>query len=84
MSTLVCYGKKTEPQVTAQATPVTSQAWYGNFERYLKVVGVAGRSQDVYLNWARQIDRHYPDESTPDLAPDNVLDFLVHLQYSTV
>jgi len=72
--------KKTKPQVAAQATPTTSQPWYAEFERYVQLVGIAERSQEVYLNWARQIDRHYPEQSTPDLAPGSVLDFLVHLQ----
>jgi integrase len=34
----------------------------------------------VYLNWARQIDRHYPDETTTGLKAGQVLDFLLHLQ----
>lgn len=41
---------------------------------------IAPRSQDVYLNWSRQIARHDPEQHTPDLASDDILDFLVHIK----
>jgi integrase/recombinase XerD len=61
-------------------TKVTSTLWYRKFQQFVQLKGLADRSQDVYLNWARQIDRHFPGEITTRLKADQVLDFLLHLQ----
>jgi len=59
---------------------ITSQQWYTDFGRFVQLKGLLPRSQEVYLNWMRQLDRHYPRRPTPELRPEEVLDFLYHLQ----
>jgi hypothetical protein len=59
---------------------VTSTPWYRKFERFVQLNGLGTRSQDVYLNWVRQLDRRFPGKSTPHLSSDQVLDFLLDLQ----
>lgn len=34
----------------------------------------------TYYGWVRQLAGHFPDHHLPDLPPERVLDFLIHLQ----
>ena len=48
--------------------------------RFIALRNLSVRSQQTYLCWLRQIDRYYPKVPTPGLSPDQVLDFLHHIQ----
>lgn len=63
-----------------QSTSVKQATWYRKFERFVALSKLGARSQKTYLCWIRQIDCHYPDTPTTKLPPDQVLDFLLHLQ----
>ena len=56
--------------------------WFKKFERFVSLKGLQPRTQDSYLGWIKQIDRHYIDipQSVPEFSKEQVLDFLLHLQ----
>jgi site-specific recombinase XerD len=59
---------------------LASAEWYQDFTRFVQLKGLAERSRQTYYGWIHQLADHYPKDDLSKLAPERVLDFLIHLQ----
>lgn len=59
---------------------LASTQWYQDFTRFVQLKGLAERSRQTYYGWIHQLADHYPKDDLSKLAPERVLDFLIHLQ----
>ena len=59
---------------------LASTNWYQDYTRFVQLKGLAGRTRQTYYGWVDQLADHYPKDELPELPPERVLDFLIHLQ----
>ncbi|MFC7338635.1 tyrosine-type recombinase/integrase [Haloferula chungangensis] len=59
---------------------LASATWYQEFNRFVDLKGLAKRTRQTYLGWVHQLADHYPKSDLPELPPESVLDFLIHIQ----